>query len=94
MRVALLVGFVVLLAACAQQIVWVKPGVTQTEFLRDEYECRHAVAMIPPRPAAEAGKRGGFFGGLAEGLQAGEEEERAERLYLLCMMGRGYRQQE
>lgn len=91
MRVVLLVGMFGLLAACAQQIVWLKPGVTQAEFLRDEYECQRAAAMVPPGPGMVG--EPGFAQGWNLGATMAREEE-AERLYLLCMMARGYRLQE
>ena len=83
---------VLLLAGCAQQIVWDAPD--SSRFRTDNYECTRDSTYQPnpvPVPEKSEGRfeSGGAARGLAKGMNMrGPEVNRS--LYIMCMEARGY----
>lgn len=81
MKPSLVMGFLVfIVVGCAGKTHWVKPGITEGEARRDNYECTKEASY--PATFGVPGHKGGTI--MATRLKVDRE------LYDLCMQGRGY----
>ena len=87
-----------LLPACATS-QWTRPGTSEQEVAQDKYECRMQTAFVPdmpiyPSPPPYPGNKvSAGVTGFADGFNLGRAMSRPspEKLFSLCMRGRGYR---
>lgn len=83
-------ALVLLLAGCAQPVVWYKDGATAQDFERDKAQCIYeinvATASYSSGPTARTNS-GAIAQGIGEGMTI---SMRQHELYGLCMRARGY----
>lgn len=99
--VKILVVLLIMVANTGCSSVWTKPGVTESEFRRDCYECQRDAAMVgqapaPYRPAIYANTPYGTMQSSSDDLMAlshnmGQLSAR-ENMFDRCMQSKGYSQ--
>lgn len=85
-----LVVTVLTLMGCTQKLV--KYGASESEVIRDDYECRREAYMLPQAPPAGVGAEP-FYQGWNLG-QSIARNRMVRELYTRCMMSRGYMLEE
>ena len=80
-----------LVTGCAKETVWTKPGLTQTQFRNDNYECTKDATYVPnPVQKSDKKKYGDKYSptDFTFGDKTGPQLNRD--LYIMCMEASGY----